>query len=65
MARVKIESVVHHLDREFKQALEDAIRQHIPNANYNISALYTTFERAVYNRCSTWERVPDQYIEKD
>jgi len=64
MARVKIESVVHHLDREFRLALQDAIGQHIPDADYNINALYATFERAVYNRCSTWERVPDNYVEE-
>lgn len=62
MAEVKIEDIVYHLDREFKQALQDAISEHIPSADYDPNALFSTFQRAVYRRCSVWERVPDHLV---
>jgi hypothetical protein len=39
MAKVKIEGVVSHLDREFKAALEDAVKQVIPGCVRSDSAL--------------------------
>lgn len=62
MAEVKIEDVVYHLDTEFKHALQDTLRRHLPDAQYNLHALFDTFQRAVYDRCSVWERVPDHIV---
>jgi len=63
MARVKIEDVVDHLSSEMRRALEDAIREEIPNAEFDSYALFRAFKRAVYRKCSVWENVPDQYVE--
>lgn len=63
MARVKIEDVVDHLSSEMRRALEDAIREEIPNAEFDAYALFRAFKRAVYRKCSVWENVPDQYVE--
>lgn len=65
MARVKIEDIVDHLDSDMKRALEDAVRRVMPNANVDRNQLFREFRRAVGRKCSTWESVPDQYIECD
>jgi hypothetical protein len=64
MARVKIESIVEHLDYDMKRALEDAISNVIPNIQVDRSALYHEFRRAVGRKCSTWVDVPDRDVEK-
>lgn len=65
MARVKIEEVVDHLRSEMRRALEDAVKECVPEADVDAHDLFRAFKRAVRRKCSTWERVPDQYVEKD
>jgi hypothetical protein len=62
MAQVKIEEVVDHLSTEMRRALEEAVGEVMPGAQFDSHELYRAFKRAVYRKCSTWERVPDQYI---
>lgn len=64
MARVKIEDVIDHLDTEFRGALIDALRQVSPNTQVDAYEFFRAFKRAVYRKCSTWEYVPDHYVEK-
>lgn len=64
MAKVKIDDIVHHLDREFRNALDDTLKNYFPKQSYNIGEIYRYFERRVHNRCSTWESVPESCIEK-
>ena len=64
MARVKIERVVEHLDQDLKKALAEAVEKTIPNARFDKNALFKAFVKAVDRKCSTWESVPDQYVEK-
>ena len=63
MARIKIEGILDHLDRELARALEDTVRAEFPNASFDARSLYRNFVRAAYRKCSTWERVPDRYVE--
>jgi hypothetical protein len=65
MARVQIEEVVDHLSSEMRRALEDAVRECAPNASFDPHELFRAFRRAVRRKCSTWERVPDQYVQMD
>jgi hypothetical protein len=62
MARVKIEQIIEHLDYGMKRALEDAI-EHVLRVQIDRNQLYREFCRAVGRKCSTWETVPDQYVE--
>ena len=64
MARIKVEEVLESLDHELRRALGDAVRQSIPNANFDERTLYKAFCKAAYRRCSIWETVPDMYVEK-
>ena len=64
MAKVKIEEVVDHLDREFKKALADTMKQFAPTASIEQTALFRFFKRRVYHHCSVWEEIPDQYVEQ-
>ena len=64
MARVKIGEIVSHLSTEFRKALDEAVRKEIPDADFNPQQLFREFRRAVGRKCSTWESVPDHYVEK-
>ena len=65
MARVKIEEIIDHLDREIMKSLEATCKKHFPNQEFNSRDLFRTFKKEVYRKCSTWERVPDRYVEND
>ncbi len=64
MARVKIEDIVDHLSTEMRRALDSAIREVAPDSEIDRYALYRAFRRGVSRTCSTWENVPDHYVEK-
>jgi hypothetical protein len=64
MARVKIESIVEHLDSEMRNALEEAVKELAPESNVDGYGLFRAFVRAVGRKCSAWECVPDHYVEK-
>jgi hypothetical protein len=63
MGRVKIEDVISHLDSDIRKALEAAVKEILPNAQFDPYELFRAFRRAVGRKCSTWENVPDYYIE--
>ncbi len=66
MARVKIEEIIEHLDSEMRSALEDAVIRVAPDGmQFDRYELFREFVRAVGRKCSTWERVPDRYIQQD
>jgi hypothetical protein len=64
MALVKIEDVIDHLDSEIRKALDATLRQHFPGQSFDSRAVYRTFKRMVYRKCSVWEEVPDSIVEK-
>lgn len=63
MAKVKIEEIIDHLDSEIRRALEDTIKNHFPNSNFDSREVFRTFKRMVGRKCNTWENVPDNFIE--
>jgi hypothetical protein len=65
MAKVKIEEIIDHLDTDIRKGLSDAVSRTIPDAEFNDRELFRHFIRAVGRKCSTWESVPDQYVEAD
>lgn len=62
MAEFKIEDVVDHLSTEMRRALDEAVRQVMPGAQFNSHELYPAVKRAVYRKCRIWEQVPDRFI---
>ncbi len=64
MARVKIEAVVDHLSSEMRKALAAAVKEVAPDAEIDEYVLFRAFRRAVGQKCSTWETVPDHLLEK-
>lgn len=62
MAQVQIEEVVDHLSLEFRRALEETMKEHFPNQNFDSYAVFRTFKRQVYRKCSVWETVPDKNV---
>lgn len=65
MAKVKVEDIVDHLDREFKRALQATFKAHAPDVRVDINRAFSDFKREVYRACNSWENVPDRYVEKD
>jgi len=65
MARVKIEDIVDHLNSEMRRALEDAVKRAVPDAHFDAYQLFREFRKAVGRKCSTWENVPDHFVEKE
>jgi len=63
MARVNIEEIVSHLDIDIRRALEETIKHHFPDATFDKRAVFRTFVRMVRRKCSTWETVPDHYVD--
>jgi hypothetical protein len=64
MAKVRIEEIIEDLDSEMKRALEDAVKEILPEAEFDRNTLYRAFLRAVRRKCSNWETVKDQNVEK-
>jgi hypothetical protein len=65
MAKVKIEEIIDDLSSQMRRALGYAVKEVLPNSNADEYELFRAFRRAVGRTCSTWERVPDRYIEKE
>ena len=64
MALVKIEDVIAHLDHDIKRAFDDVIANLMPDTEIDRYELYRAFLRAVRRKCSTWETVNDNYVQK-
>lgn len=62
MARVKIEEVVDDLNNELRSALNAAVREVLPEAEFDRYELFRAFKRAVGRKCNTWARVRDSHV---
>lgn len=65
MAKVKIEEIIEHLDHDIRRALDTTLKRHFPDQVINTRAVFKTFTKEVYRKCSIWETVPDRYVEID
>ena len=63
MARIKVDEIVGSLDSEFKKALDDTMTHFAPEIRYNRNDLFRFFQKRIYQHCSSWEDVPDRYVE--
>ncbi len=62
MAKIKIESVIEHLDTDIRRALEDAVNHTIIDIQFDRNVLFREFVRAVGRKCQTWANVPDNCV---
>ena len=62
MAQVNIEEIIDYLSSDLRQALEQAVKRVIPDAEFNRNVLFREFIKSVRRRCNIWEQVPDIYI---
>ena len=65
MARIKPEEIVDELNFEFRAALGEAVKQVIPDAQFNEQRLFEAFKSAIRRACRTWETVRDSYVETE
>ena len=62
MAKLNIEQIIDHLDREIRKALDATMREHFPHQDFNSRAVFDTFKKQVEKKCDSWESVPNKYI---
>jgi len=62
MAQVQIEPIVGHLRAEMRSALSAAVREVVKGSDFDESALYRAFRRALGSKCDVWEDIPDKYV---
>ena len=62
MAQVQIEPIVDHFRAEMRSAIISAVREVVKGANFDESALYRAFRRALGSKCDVWENIPDKYV---
>lgn len=62
MAKVKIEELVDHLDREFRKAFEATLREHFGDYDYNARGVFKTFQKEINKKCKVWEDLPNKFI---
>ena len=62
MAQIKLNVVIERLDYKLKTALEEAVINAIPGAEFDKDKLWLEFVRAVNKKCSIWAPVPDSYV---
>ena len=65
MARIKIEEIIDHLSSDIRKALRDTVNEGVNNGSFDEHELFRIFKRKVRSKCSTWERVPDRYVEPE
>lgn len=53
--QVKIEKVLEDLHSDIRGALDDTLKQLLPDAQYNIHELFRFFVDRVDYRCKQWE----------
>lgn len=62
MTRVNIEETVDHLSTELRAALRETLKKHFPNQSFDEREVFRTFKKMVGRKCSTWEFVPDAFV---
>jgi hypothetical protein len=65
MAQVKIEDIIEHLDHGVRRALEETIKYHFPNQDFDSRQVFRTFKRMISRKCSIWENIPDRLIRRE
>jgi hypothetical protein len=62
-AKIQVDEIVDHLSSEFRSALDMSVQRAIPGAKFDSTELFREFNRAISSRRSTWEKVPDRYVD--
>ena len=62
MAKVKIEELIDHLDRDIRKAFEATLREHFADQQYTAREVFKTFQKQIGKKCNAWEEVPNKFI---
>lgn len=65
MARLKTEEIVDHLNDKLKKAMVDALKEHLPDAQYDLTLMFRTFRKSFILSNKSWIDVPDRFVDKD
>jgi len=64
MARIKVNSTIEWIGYKLKSALEEAVHNTVPEAQFDKDMLWKEFIAEINKKCSIWAKVPDSYIKK-
>ncbi len=65
MASVRIQDILDHLSTDIKKALKVAIENSIDDADFDEDEMFREFNKAVGQKCNTWESVPEHLVDAD
>jgi hypothetical protein len=65
MAKVQMEKIVEHLSYQMRKALAQTFENAAPGVEIDEYEFFREFRRSVARKCSTWEVVPDEFVESD
>lgn len=65
MAQVNVTELVDQLEQELRPALKTAVRNTLPDTEFDDRVLYREFRKSVSRRFQTWHRVPDSCVKPE
>ena len=60
-----MDEIGEKLSTQMRRALADAVSETIGDADVDEHEPFRAFKSAVRSKCSTWERVPDRFVQTD
>ncbi len=63
MARIKLEETLEQLYDDIQPSLAEAVKELIPDAEFESGKLFRAFLKAVGKRQHDWVRIPDNLID--
>lgn len=62
MARIKIDEMVGHLEKEFRKALTSTLYKEFGELEFNAKDVYQTFKKELTEQCNSWENLPNKFV---
>jgi hypothetical protein len=62
MQKINIDRVIEHLRFRLVLALEAAVGEVIPSADFDKDVLFEAFLQAVHRECASWEDFPNECV---
>jgi len=63
MARIKLEETLEYLYDDIQPSLVEAVREVLPDAEFENRELFRAFLNAIGRRCPDWAKIPNNLID--
>ncbi len=65
MARIKMVEIIDDLSVETTKSLSAAVKEVLPNSEFDEQILFRSFRKALNQKCYRWSKVRDSCIDLD